>query len=232
MCGRFTLTASPQDVAAHFDLAETPEFRPRYNIAPGQPVAIIRRAACAESRLFELHTWGLVPAWAKDRSIGQRMINARSETAAEKPAFRSAFRHRRCLIPADGFYEWSSRPGPEQPYHVSRPDGSTFGFAALWEQWTTESGERLTSCAILTTDANRSLRSIHQRMPVILDPADYPLWLDPAVDAPEQLRRLLVPCPEESLVPRPVGQWVNDTRHDGPECIAPAEPRPGQAELL
>jgi putative SOS response-associated peptidase YedK len=232
VCGRFTLRAPPEAVAEHFGLAEPPELSARYNIAPGQPVAAIRATDGGENRLCELRTWGLVPGWAKESSIGHRMINARAETVAEKPAFQGAFRQRRCLIPADGFYEWASGPTPKQPYHVVREDGALFGFAGLWEVWRSEEGRAVHSCTIVTTRANATLQRIHDRMPVILDPRDYAPWLDPAQGDAERLREILIPCPEEWLVLQTVGLRVNDPRNDDPECVAPAPPHPSQATLL
>jgi putative SOS response-associated peptidase YedK len=232
VCGRFTLRAPPEAVAEHFGLAEPPELSARYNIAPGQPAATIRAADGGETPVCELRTWGLVPAWAESPAIGQRMINARAETVAEKPAFRSAFRQRRCLIPADGFYEWASGPTPKQPYHIARENGALFGFAGLWEVWRSEEGRALESCTIVTTRANATLRRVHERMPALLDPADYALWLDPGQGDAERLRELLVPCPEEWLVLQTVGLRVNDPRNDDPECLAPAPPQPNQAALL
>jgi putative SOS response-associated peptidase YedK len=232
VCGRFTLRAPPEAVAEHFGLAEPPELSARYNIAPGQAVATIRAAAGEPARVCELRTWGLVPAWAKDPAIGHRMINARAETVAEKPAFRAAFRRRRCLIPADGFYEWAAGPAPKQPYMVAREAGALFGFAGLWEAWRSEDGREVRSCTIITTRANTTLRCVHERMPVILDPTDYTAWLDPGPGDGERLRELLAPCPEGWLVLQTVGLHVNDPRHDDPDCAAPAPPQPGQASLL
>jgi putative SOS response-associated peptidase YedK len=232
VCGRFTLRAPPEAVAEHFGLAERPELSARYNIAPGQLVAAIRADDRGERRLCEQRTWGLVPDWAKDPSIGHRMINARAETIAEKPAFRNAFRHRRCLVPADGFYEWASGSRPKQPYHVAREDGALFGFAGLWEVWRSKEGRAVHSCTIVTTRANATLQRIHDRMPVILGPDDYVPWLDPAQSDPERLLDLLAPCPEEWLVLQTVGLRVNDPRNDDPECVAPAPPRPSQGALL
>jgi len=232
VCGRFTLRAPPEAVAEHFGLAEPPELSARYNIAPGQPVAAIRAGGGGETRLCELRTWGLVPGWAEAPSIGHRMINARAETVAEKPAFRNAFRKRRCLIPADGFYEWAPGPTPKQPYHIAREDGALFGFAGLWEAWRSEDGREVQSCTIVTTRANATLRRVHDRMPVILDAADYAAWLDPGQRDAERLRELLAPCPEEWLVLQTVGLRVNNPRNDDPECVAPAPPQPNQEALL
>ena len=223
MCGRFTLTAPPEQIGELFDLDEMPDLRPRFNASPGQEVATIRARPEAGRRL-ELRHWGLVPRWAKDARIGSRLINARSETAAEKPAFRDAMRRRRCLVPADGFYEWAaSGPGPKQPHHIRRPDGGVFAIAGLYERWQAADETWLESCTLLTTAANAKLAPIHGRMPVILTPADWALWLDPAAEATEQLVRLLVPAPNELLEARPVGLRVNRPEHDDRECLAPPE---------
>jgi len=232
VCGRFSLSAAPEAVAEEFGLDEPPELAARYNIAPGQAVATVRAADAGAGRVCELHSWGLVPGWAKDPSVGHRMINARAETVPEKPAFRNAFRRRRCLIPADGFYEWASGPAPKQPYHVTREDGSVFGFAGLWEVWRSQDGRDVKSCTIITARANATLQPVHDRMPVILDPADFASWLDPMLDDAERLRELLAPCPETWLVLQTVGLRVNDPRNDDPECVEPAPPQPGQASLL
>ena len=232
MCGRFTLRASPEAVADEFGLDEVPELSARHNIAPGREIATIRAGGAGAARICAMHSWGLVPGWAKDPAIGQRMINARAETVAEKPAFRSAFRRRRCLIPADGFYEWASGPAPKQPYHIAREDGALFGFAGLWELWQARDGREITSCTIVTTRANATLQRVHDRMPVILDPADYAAWLDPEHGDPQRLLALLAPCPEEWLRLQTVGLRVNDPRNDDAECAAPAPPQPSQATLL
>jgi putative SOS response-associated peptidase YedK len=231
VCGRFTLRASPEAVADEFGLDEVPELSARYNVTPGREIATVRAAEGA-ARICEMRQWGLVPGWAKDPSIGQRMINARAETVAEKPAFRSAFRHRRCLIPSDGFYEWAAGPAPKQPYHIGREDGALFGFAGLWELWQSRDGSEITSCTIITTRANAALERVHDRMPVILDPADYAAWLDPEEGDLQRLLALLAPCSESLLRLQTVGLRVNDPRNDDPECAAPAPPQPRQATLL
>ena len=189
MCGRFTLRAAPEAVADHFELDEPPQSQARYNIAPGQAVDAIRVSGSA--RICDSLLWGLVPSWAADPSVGSRMINARVETIAEKPAFRSAIRKRRCLIPADGFYEWAGESAPKQPYHIARSDGGLFGFAGLWASWRSEAGRELNTCTIVTTEANAALRAIHRRMPVIVGPGDYADWLDPDQGDVELLRGLL-----------------------------------------
>jgi putative SOS response-associated peptidase YedK len=232
MCGRFTLTSTPEQLAQRFGLEEPPQAAPRYNIAPGQDVLAIRLDPETARRVAIHPRWGLVPSWAKDAAIGARMINARSETVAEKPAFRAAFRARRCLVPADGFYEWAPRQGRKQAHYIGLRDAGPFGLAGLWERWEDPSGGALESCTLLTRDAVESLRDIHSRMPVILEPAAYEAWLDPALDDPTRLFALLRPPPEESIVWHPVSNRVNDVRVDDPACIAPAPEAPRQGALF
>ncbi|MEE9607018.1 MAG: SOS response-associated peptidase [Myxococcota bacterium] len=224
MCGRFTLTSSPEALARHFDLDELPQLAPRYNVAPGQDVAAIRRPVSGGQRTLELLRWGLVPSWAVDPRVGQRMINARAETAAERPAYRKALRQRRCLVAADGFYEWAGGRGARQPYHIGFADGGPFGIAGLWAHWIGRGGEVIESCTLLTTRANERVARLHDRMPVILPPEDYALWLDPSVREVEQVLPLLRPCAAEALEVRPVSHQVNDPKHDDPSCIARVEP--------
>lgn len=221
MCGRFTLFDSAASVAEGFGLAEVPSLSPRYNIAPSQEVAAVRISAEGQARELALPRWGLVPSWAKDLSFGDRMINARSETAAEKPAFRSAIRRRRCLVPASGFYEWKRTNGRKQPYYVRRPDGKPFAFAGLWESWEGPGAAAVESCTILTTSANELLLPIHDRMPVIVSPADYDLWLSPEVRDPAELAPLFRPYPSEEMIAFPVGTAVNNPKVDSPDLIDP-----------
>jgi putative SOS response-associated peptidase YedK len=178
MCGRFTLRSSGEAVAEAFGLAEAPDLWPRFNIAPGQPVAGVWQQPRVEGREFALLLWGLIAAWADDPSVGYRLANARSETAATKPSFRRAFRSRRCLVVADGFYEWQRADGRKQPYFIGLRGDRPFGLAGPWERWE-KHGEPVESCTVLTTDANELMRPIHERMPVILPPDQYGLWLDP-----------------------------------------------------
>ncbi|MCS7040325.1 MAG: SOS response-associated peptidase, partial [Anaerolineae bacterium] len=187
MCGRFTLTASGDELASLFDLEQAPNLEPRYNIAPTQPVAVVRLDREGRRREFTLMRWGLIPSWAKDIHIGNRLINARAETLTEKPAFRTAFRRRRCLIPANGFYEWQKpTAGRKQPYFIGLPDRRPFAFAGLWEHWEGADGSVLDSCAIITTAANERVRVLHDRMPVILERTDFGDWLDPTT-TPDRL---------------------------------------------
>ena len=223
MCGRFTLSDPDADrLAAQFDLPAPPAaLRPRYNIAPTQEIAAVRLTAGGAGRELALLRWGLIPAWARDPGIGVRLINARAETAAEKPSFRAAFRRRRCLIVADGFYEWQKRPGGKRPYYVRLRGGRLFAFAGLWERWTGPDGGVIESCTLLTTTPNALLRPIHNRMPVILHPDDYALWLDPTVDDRRRLQPLLRPYPAAEMEAYPVSRRVNAPRYDDPRCIEP-----------
>lgn len=208
-----------------FDLAEAPILAPRYNIAPTQPVAIVRvdpdRSLMIPHREWTHVVWGLIPGWAKDPSMGVRMINARSETAAEKPSFRAAMKYRRCLVPADGFYEWQKLPGGKQPMFIHRPDHAPFAIAGLWERWTSPDGSLIESCTLLTTSPNAMMANLHNRMPVILDPADYDMWLDAGHVKPDDAQHLLRPCPDEWLTAYPVSTVVNNARNEVAACVEP-----------
>jgi putative SOS response-associated peptidase YedK len=221
MCGRYTLRTSDKVLADLFGLPEQPSLQPRYNIAPTQPVPIIRilrtNPHTKQRELVSLR-WGLVPSWAEDPAIGNRMINARAESVASKPSFSGAFKYRRCLVPADGFYEWKKEGSRKQPVYIRRKDGQPFAFAGLWEEWERE-GEVIESCAIITTEANDLMAEYHDRMPVILNPKDYDLWLDPDVQDPTLLEPLLRPCPSDELEVYPVSRLVNDPRHEDPKCV-------------
>jgi putative SOS response-associated peptidase YedK len=221
MCGRFTLRAPASVIAEQFSLFEAAPFTPAYNIAPTQSVATVVVPSPGAARELVWMHWGLVPSWAKDRSAGSRMINARAETVAQKPAYRAAFRRRRCLVLADGFYEWQRLDGKKRPYFIHRLDDRPFAFAGLWEHWQGAEEESLQSCALVTTEANELMRPIHDRMPVILPPREYDRWLDPTVDAPESLLSLLRPYPSEAMAAHVVSTYVNNPTHDAPLCIAP-----------
>ncbi len=236
MCGRYTLTTPLEGLRAIFLFEESLNLAPRYNIAPTQEVPAVRLGKEDGKRHLTLLRWGLIPSWAKEASIGSRMINARAESVAEKPAFRTAFRRRRCLIPADGFYEWQARPsGPKQPYHIARAAGGPFAFAGLWERWSERGGGApVESFTIVTTEANRRLSAIHHRMPVVLAPADHAVWLDPD-SGPDALQALLRPAPEAAFVATPVSTRVNAVRNDDPSLIEPApsdDPAPDPASQL
>lgn len=221
MCGRFSQRQSAEAIAQAFQVVEVPSLAPRYNIAPTQAVATVVQTPQQEGRQLKLLHWGLIPSWAKDPKIGSKLINARAETVAEKPAFRSAFRQRRCLVVADGFYEWQQQEDKKQkqPYYVRFKDESPFAFAGLWERWEDPNGDEIQSCTLLTTQANELMRPIHNRMPVILDPKAYELWLDPEVKKPELLQPLLQPYPPEQMTAYPVSKLVNKPTNDTSDCI-------------
>ncbi|MCU1452957.1 MAG: response-associated peptidase [Acidimicrobiales bacterium] len=229
MCGRFVAASPPDEVARYFDATEVTEqvLEPRYNVAPTTDVYAVLEDGGVR-RVDALH-WGLVPYWAKDPSVGNKMINARAETLAEKGAYKHAFRRRRCIIPADGFYEWKRDPTRKQrqPFYVHRADGEPLALAGLWETWRgadRSDDERLRSCTILTTTPNELLAPIHDRMPVLLPPSAWDQWLDPEVDDLDALGRLLVPAPPDLLVAHPVSTDVNNVRNDDPHLIAPVDP--------
>jgi putative SOS response-associated peptidase YedK len=210
-----------KSLAEHFRLAEEPQLEPRYNIAPTQPVAIVRPKAETSLRELKIARWGLIPFWAKDAKMGARFINARSETASDKPAYRAAFKMRRCLIPADGFYEWKKLEKGRAPYLVVLVNRFPFAFAGLWESWKSPDGERIESCAILTTDANELIQPIHDRMPAILSPSDYELWLNPHTKTTESLKHVLKPFPSEEMIMFPVSAKVNKANYDAADCMEP-----------
>lgn len=221
MCGRFTQTASPAVIAQEFGVAAPPLFTARYNIAPSQPVAAIRIEPGTMTRQLVQLRWGLIPSWAKDPKIGHQCINAKAETVAEKPSFRAAFKARRCLVIATGFYEWQVQGVRKQPMWIGLKSHRPFAFAGLWEQWHPPEGADIESCTILTTEPNELLRPIHNRMPVILAPSAYDQWLDPTVHDAESLKSLLCPYPSEELTAYPVSTLVNNPRHDAPDCLEP-----------
>jgi putative SOS response-associated peptidase YedK len=217
MCGRFTLRTKLNILLQEFhaELRHELQLPPRYNIAPRQSVVIVRQSEAG--RELTLMRWGLLPSWTKDPKTAPLLNNARSETVAEKPSFRAAFKSRRCLIPASGFFEWKREGNFKQPYYFRRPDDAPLAFAGLWERW-----HDIESCTILTTDANELMAQIHDRMPVILSPNDYGEWLDPAATEPG---KLLTPLPSDDLVSYPVNPVVNKARNEGPECIEPVSSR-------
>jgi putative SOS response-associated peptidase YedK len=221
MCGRFTLTVDPGKLQEAIPGLIVPEdLTPKYNIAPSQPVAVLPNEG--ENRL-DFFLWGLIPSWAKDPGIGNRMINARAETLAEKPAFRAAFRRRRCLVFADGFYEWRQEPGSKvkTPMYIKLKSGDPFAFAGLWEIWHAGDGSEIKSCTIITTSPNRLMEEIHNRMPVILPREAYSEWLKPGEVEPNNLNPLLEPYPENEMLAYPVSRMVNSPQNDVPECILP-----------
>ena len=221
MCGRFTLFEADKILSKEFGVSGFPSLSPRYNIAPSQTVAAIRATHAGSGRELALLRWGLIPSWSKDPSIGNRLINARAETAREKPSFRNAFRRRRCLIPANGFYEWQRRERGKQPYFVRMRDERLFAFAGLWDRWEGTDKCAIESCTILTTAANDVLAPIHDRMPVILPATEYARWLDPALSNTDSLAPLLVPFPPEDMLALPVSSRVNSPTVDDETCMAP-----------
>jgi putative SOS response-associated peptidase YedK len=217
MCGRFTLRQAPAAIRDQFDLDAVPTVEPRYNISPTQSILAVRRTDEKKEAVFL--RWGLVPSWATDLSIGNRLLNARSETAAEKPSFRSAFKQRRCLIVADGFYEWQTVAGKKQPVHFHFRDGRLFAFAGLWEHWNAPEGSAVETCTILTTSSNDLIRALHDRMPVILPPVHYAVWLDPQFADTAILQSWMIPWPAEEMTGVPANVRVNSPRNEGPECL-------------
>jgi putative SOS response-associated peptidase YedK len=220
MCGRFTLALNAEGIQLAFPWLDVPEkVIPRYNVAPSQPVAVV--ANDGRSRL-DFHIWGLIPFWAKDPAIGARMINARAETLAEKPAFKAAYRYRRCLILADGFYEWKKGGGSgKSPSLFRLASGNPFAFAGIWERWMSPFADEVLTCSIITTEANSLVAETHDRMPVILHDEDYPLWLTPGEMAPTALAHLLRPFPADEMIAVRVSDRVNNARVDDPECVLP-----------
>jgi putative SOS response-associated peptidase YedK len=219
MCGRFTLTANPQVVRDVFDLNAIPDgIEPRYNVAPTQPVAVITNE---DPKTLTYHRWGLIPSWSKDLSIGNKLINARSETAHEKPAFRTAFKRRRCLIPASGFFEWKQADGSKIPHFIHLKEDPLFAFAGLWEVWYSPEGDQLRTCTILTTEANEFMSSLHTRMPVILKREDWDEWLQPEEQLVEVLMPLMKPYDSAAMDAYEVSTMVNRPNNDVPEVIRP-----------
>ena len=224
MCGRFTLHHDPDALAERFATPPLPDLAPRYNVAPAQPVAVVTQDT---PRRLEQYHWGLIPAWAKDKSLGHRMINARAETLAERPAFRTALKRRRCLIPADGFYEWREADNPDEggrtPLYFRRADGALFAFAGLWDEWRDPAtGQPLRSCAIVTSAPNPLVAPIHDRMPVVLRREDEGRWLDPSDVDTASLLSLLAPAPggEAAWEAYPVSRRVNAPTVDDPSLVA------------
>lgn len=219
MCGRFTQAQIAELDREVFKLLSVPPLPPRYNIAPSQDAAAVRESAKTGKRLLGPLRWGLIPYWAKDPSIGNRMINARAESLAEKPAFKAAFQHRRCLIPADGFYEWQRTGSRKRPHLIRRANGGIFAFAGLWERWSDAAHEPIETFTIITTRPNTLLEPIHDRMPVILPEASYDAWLDPGNQDVDTLRTLLQPYPASEMEAYPVSTYVNSPHNEGPECV-------------
>lgn len=218
MCGRFTRTQSIPNLAQEFGVVEVnSDLTPSYNIAPTQEVAVIITAGV---KTLAPVRWGLVPSWAKDMSVGSKMINARAETVSEKPSYRNAFKRRRCLVVADGFYEWQSVAGTKRPIYIRFKSGRPFGFAGLYEMWNSPEGEGITTCAIITTQANELMRPIHERMPVIIPKEKEDLWLDPKTEDESLLLSLLKPYPADQMEAYPVSKKVNSPKNNSADCLA------------
>jgi putative SOS response-associated peptidase YedK len=220
MCGRYRLSKRKQLIEEYFETANEVDWEPRYNIAPSQDVGIIRQDSSRPHREFSQVRWGLIPYWAKEASIGHKMINARSETVADKPAFREAFKNRRCLVPADGFYEWARTGKAKQPFHFGMQDDSLFAFAGIWDRWKDASGNPVETCSILTTTPNSLLAVVHDRMPVILERHNYELWLDPGFEDLNSLSEMLRPFNPDLMKSYPVSTRVNAPKNNDPECAA------------
>jgi putative SOS response-associated peptidase YedK len=220
MCGRFALRNPPRSIQEHFHLPEKVDLSPRYNIAPSQAIAVVRHMPGKSYCHLNMLRWGLIPYWAKDMKIGYKLINARGETLTQKPSFRSAFRKRRCLIVADGFYEWKHSGKTKQPFYVQLKKGAVFGFAGLWESWKSLDGNIVESCTIITTSPNELIREIHDRMPVILHAEQYETWLQNST--PElTLQELLMPYPADEMEAYRVSSEVNSPKNDSATCLVP-----------
>jgi putative SOS response-associated peptidase YedK len=226
MCGRYVIISAPEVIGALFGCEETPDFPPRYNVAPTEPVPIVRQER--ERRHFALVRWGLIPSWVKDPRAFPLLINVRGESVLDKPAFRAAMRYRRCLFPADGFYEWRREGKRRVPFFVRPRRDGPIAFAGLWETWSGPNGEELESAAIVTTQANRTLAAIHERMPVVVPREAFDLWLDPAVDA-KAAAAVLAPAPDSLFEAYEISPAVNRAGQDGPHLIAPAASQPPSA---
>ena len=222
MCGRFTLTVNPADLQDAFSNYTFPsQFAPRFNIAPSQPILAIPNNEKFKADFF---IWGLIPIWAKDPSIGNRLINARAETLAEKPSFRGSYKYKRCLVLADGYYEWQATglKKPKVPHFIHMQDRQPFAIAGLWDTWEGPDGSSVQTCTLITTTPNELMKPIHDRMPAILHPRDYAKWLDPTPQTPDRLQALLKPFPAEAMAAHPVRTLVNKPENDSPELVVPA----------
>lgn len=227
MCGRYAVTTAPEAIRQLFRYVERPNFPPRYNIAPTQPIAIVRLSE--GERHFALVRWGLIPSWVKDPKSVSLMFNARGETAAEKPAYKAAMKRRRCLVPADGFYEWKRDGDRKRPHWIRRRDSKPLAFAGLWETWTGPNGEELETAAIVTTAANDTLKPLHDRMPVVVPPDAFGLWLDPNADL-KIAAALMTPAPNDLLEAYEVSSAVNRVANDEPALLTPASELPEPVE--
>ena len=227
MCGRYTHKLSWRQIAALYRLADppygAPNLEPRYNMAPTQDAPVVRYNTQTGARSLDMLRWGLIPHWAKDPSVGNRLINARAETVASKPSFRAAFRERRCLVPASSFFEWKREGKAKQPYAIALKGGEPLSFAGLWENWKNPEGEWVRTFTIVTTEANELLRPLHDRMPASLDPADHAVWLGEQPAGPDVLLALLRPYPLERMELWPVSTKVNSPKNDGPDLLDPLQ---------
>ena len=224
MCGRYRLARKKEILAETFDVDDDVEWSPRYNVAPGQNVPVVRQDAARPLRSISLVRWGLIPFWAKDAKAGYKMINARAKTVASTPAFRDPFRSRRCLIPADAFYEWTKEGNQTSPFCFSMADDSIFAFAGIWDRWRNSDTEWVETCSIITTSANALLSGIHDRMPVVVKPESYDLWLDPGFKRADALHDLLKPFPADAMRYHRVSTRVNSVKNDDPACAEESIP--------
>ena len=222
MCSRYSLTSPPEAVRAYFRYVNEASFPPRYNIAPSQPVAIVRQDGKG-LRELALVRWGLIPSWVKDPREMKALINARAETAAEKPSFRGAMRHRRCLVPADGFYEWTGAPGAKRPHLARARERGLLAMAGIWEHWAGADGSEIETMAILTVAANKPMAALHDRMPALLQAENFEAWLDCRSGTASDVQRLLAPAPDELLEIVEVSPKLNNPRNDGPEVQEPVQ---------
>ncbi len=224
MCGRFTLTKPADEIADYFELHDLPEWQPRYNIAPTQPAPTIRFDHVSKQRVFEGRHWGLIPSWSRDEKFAARLINARAETASEKPSFRAAMKRQRCLIVTDGFYEWqasATKGQRKQPYYIQMQAGNLFAMAGLWARWQRADGQVIQSCTVLTTSPNVLMNPIHDRMPVILSSDDYDRWLDPTMTDQKACATLLSPYSADTMKAVAVSTKVNPPSYDAADCVQP-----------
>lgn len=230
MCGRFSLSVSLELLEQAFELTGLGTHAPRYNIAPSQPVAVIRRLSPTSERRWDHLSWGLLPSWAKDPKVS-RPINARADTVSEKPTFRGAFRQRRCLVPADAFFEWQTQGAQKQPFCFRMADHGLFAFGGLWERWEGPEDQVIETFSLLTTEPNELVATVHDRMPVIIRPSDFDRWLDPSLRDPGAIQGLIGPYPAGAMTAYPVDPKVGSPAFDTPDCLVPVEPK-GQLSLF
>lgn len=232
MCGRFLLTVRKAALERLFQLKKVPELPPRYNITPGQPIVVVRQNPHLNQRELTALTWGLIPFWTKNIRNTRGHINARAESASEKPAFSGPLRHHRCLVPCSGFYEWYRQGKQTTPYLFTPSNDTPIAIAALWDHWGSPDGSSIESCALLTTRANRDMHPIHHRMPVIISPKDFDRWLDPSLQKPNSVGDLLQPPPNGTFHHHPISERINHPQNDDPTLLTPTSPTPIQTELF